>query len=300
MCKISFIVPAYNVGEGELKRCLASILALPIAEGQRQVIVVDDGSEQPIGGLPAGVELLRLQHGGLSAARNAGLRQARGEYIQFVDADDELLPNAYAFCLRTAFDGDADLLLFNLTRGGRQNGHRRLSKPMTGVDYMLHHNLRASACGYLFRRCILGDLQFSEGLLHEDEEFTPQLLLRAQRLICTDTAAYLYHRTRGSITSSQDAAHTLKRLDDTETIILRLHLLISTLQGSAQAAMERRRAQLTMDYLYNILRLTHSTAQLRERMHRLESKGLRPLLPRRHYTWKYSLFRLFIISVLQK
>ena len=55
---------------------------------------------------------------------------------------------------------------------------------------MTHNNLRGSVCTALFRKEILHDLRFPKGILHEDEEFTPQLMLRAENLYFTNNKAY--------------------------------------------------------------------------------------------------------------
>ena len=82
-----------------------------------------------------------------------------------------------------------------------------------------------------------------------------------------------------------------RRLDDIERIITHLDETANALKGEAKAAMERRVAQLTMDYIYNTARLTRSAGQLKQRLKRLEANGLFPL-PKRNYTLKYTLFRL--------
>ncbi len=92
--RISAVIPAYNA-EDFLSRAIESVLAqtLPVAE----LIVVDDGSTDATSRVAEGfggpVRCIRQSNQGVSAARNCGIRQARGDWIAFLDADDEWLPH---------------------------------------------------------------------------------------------------------------------------------------------------------------------------------------------------------------
>jgi hypothetical protein len=160
---------------------------------------------------------------------------------------------------------------------------------------MHSYNLHATACGYIFRRSILHTLRFTPGILHEDEEFTPQLLLRAERVFSTKAKAYYYRQRSQSIMHNNNRRHQLKRLHDTRDIIFRLQYLASTLPEADRVALNRRIAQLSMDYLYNTILLTHSSKHLDIAIQDLRSKGLFPL-PDKDYTKKYMLFRKAINS----
>ena len=134
------------------------------------------------------------------------------------------------------------------------------------------------------------DLRFTEGLEYgEDEKFTPQLILRTEKLYATDTVAYFYRIHDGSVTHKDTSRALAKRFKDSEDVILYLNRLSQSLPTAERVALQRRVAQLTMDYLYNIITKTHSEHQLEERLKRLEKEGLFPL-PDKNYTSKYKLF----------
>lgn len=299
---VSFIIPYHNEDIPLLTDCLDSILQLSLSKGERQIIVVDDGSAySPVNELlPYGDDIIyvRKPNGGLSTARNMGLTLAEGDYVQFVDADDHLVPPAYERCLDVVrFAASPDMVMFQFTSKSSRPP-MSFSEPMgpvIGADYMRCHNLHATAWGYIFRRDLLQGLRFTEGIVHEDEEFTPLLTVRATRLYVCSDIAYYYRETRGSITRSADKAWNIRRLDDRALILTRLHRLSATLPPDAQQAMRRRVNQLTMDYLYNIIVSTRSLAQLEERIGRLREEGLFPLADGK-YTRKYSLFRLAVNS----
>lgn len=296
---ISFIVTAYNIPPKMLQQCIGSILALSLTGEQREIIVVDDGSEEPVIGklLDFADEIIyiRQRNQGLSEARNTGLRIARGRYIQFVDGDDCLLQAQYEHCLDLLrYHQPADMVIFNAASNARPPMSTDFDGPMTGAAYMLANNLHGAAWGYMFSRILLGDLRFTAGIFHEDEEFTPQLVLRATSLFTTSAEAYYYRKRHGSIMHDKGRAHKDKRLEDLLGIILRLQDVKDNLAGDdKRKALERRISQLTMDYLYNVIKLTRSRNRLKKAKTILAQHGLYPL-PDKKYTLKYSLFRKLI------
>ena len=293
---ISFIVPCYDLPIEMLAECIDSILALPLRRDEREIILVDDGSRQsPAGGLAERMDeitYIRQENQGLSMARNAGIDMAAGDFIQFVDGDDMLIKSGYEECLRMAKSNEYDVILFHPAskrKAGSMKRHKAF-RATSGEEYMLKNNQRAVVWGYIFRKDLLGDLRFTPGTLHEDEEFTPQLLLRAKRLCATKAIAYFYRQRPNSITHNANKRNIIKRLNDTERIISHLAQIAQSKEPLARKAMERRVAQLTMDYIYNIIRLAPSGTQLERRLKRLAGNGLFPL-PKQHYTATYTLFR---------
>lgn len=277
-----------------LCNCIDSVMALSLSRAEKEIIVVDDGSEHcPMSELMAycdDIIYLRQPNGGLSAARNIGLSIATGKYIQFIDGDDKLIPNVYEQCLDLARFKDPDMVLFDFTDNDSPKPKVKSITPVDGTIFMNNNNIHASAWGYIFKKDILMGLKFSPGILHEDEEFTPQLMLRAEKVYNTDYKAYFYRRRKDSITTNKDKKHIIKRLNDFESIIIHLHNISTTLPMTESTAMQRRVAQLTMDYIYNIITITKSQNQLSTRLERLEKIGLYPL-PDRDYSHKYVWFR---------
>lgn len=292
--KISFIITYYNIDVHMLCQCIDSIIALSLRPSEREIIIIDDGSEvSPIGALQKyddDIMYIRQSNQGLSAARNAGIRICTGRYIQFLDADDYLIQPAFEHCLDIVRYNNPDIVLFQLTDKDNKEVTVTFEGPVEGSEYMRQNNLRASACGYIFRKSTLVNLRFRSGILHEDEEFTPQLILRAERLFYTDAEAYFYRKRGKSITNNDDLKWRLRRLGDMEQIILNLNDRADSLPQADREALQRRVAQLTMDYIYNNIRLTHDGKHLEKCIERLHEKGLFPL-PDRHYTRKYTWFR---------
>lgn len=297
---VSFIVPAYNLPVEMLRECLDSILRLSLTQEEREIILVDDGStESPLpllSDIADQIVYIRQPNRGLSAARNMGLRVCHGRYVQFVDGDDLLLQGGYEHCLDLIRFQQADLILFQSTsKEPSERGDYVDKGPVSGSDYLRHNNMRARAWGYLFRHSLLATLHFHEGILHEDEEFTPQLLLRAEQVYETDATAYFYRKREGSIMERKDNRWKMRRLDDLLTVIDTLSDRLDRLPADDRAALQRRVDQLTMDYLYNVIALTHSKHYLERALLRLRRRGLFPM-PKRNYTRKYQIFALLMNS----
>ncbi len=200
---ISIIVPVYNV-EQYLKKCLNSLWQQNIPESKFEVIVVNDGSTD---GSPTIAQDLLSKHKngyyltqpnrGLSEARNAGLKVARGEYVWFVDSDDWISSNCFEEMLR-AVDGQ-DALAFGAV-SHMPTGERVISIGkacvLSGPEYMCRFRDKLEACVpfFLFKRSFLLNncLSFVPGLFHEDSEFTPRAILRASRIVISSNA--YYHR----------------------------------------------------------------------------------------------------------
>ncbi len=299
---ISFIITDYNIPEKMLEECLQSIFNLSLSPSEIEVILVDDGSDiSPLTALGDAIihrdEMIyiRQKNQGLSVARNIGLKIANGRYIQFVDGDDYLLRAPYEHCLDIVRYHNPDIVLFDETSKPQSEIPFVFEGPLTGTSYLHNHNMKAATWGYIFKKDILGKLRFTPNLLHEDEEFTPQLILRAEKLYKADAKAYFYRMRKDSLTNTSDPVVKRKRLDDTMQIITHLQELSQKLPSSERIVLERRVHQLSMDLLYNTIKNTHSATQLEHIITDLKERDLFPL-PDRKYSKKYNTFRKIVNS----
>lgn len=293
---VSFIITYYNLPVQMLCKCIDSILALSLNSDEREIIVVDDGSEvSPMNGLMHyGDEIIyvRQKNQGLSMARNKGIEMARGMYLQFVDADDHLIQAPYEHCLDIIRkDKDIEIVMFDSTTQEKYKQSNFVDQPLqSGTQYMVRQNIHGMACGYLFKRTTLSELRFTPGIVHEDEEFTPQLLIRAEQICVTNAVAYFHYIHANSITTASDEGSINKRLSDRMGVLLRLNDLYDHLPQNERLALQRRVAQLTMDYIYQVIIQKRSASALEETIEQLRSKGFFPL-PDKDYTQKYVWFR---------
>jgi len=301
---ISFIITDYNIPVDLLKQCVKSVMSLNLHDDEREIILIDDGSElspwDDLADFHSDIAYVRQDNRGLSAARNRGMEMASGQYIQFVDGDDTLITHNYNLILDQLkeYDSDiteahkADIMFFRLTSTDTPRPNigqmLRLFLWTTSTRYLKEKNLRASACGYIFRKESAQGLTFTEGIMHEDEEFTPLLILKSSRVYFTSIKAYHYRKRAESITNRTDLTHIRRRLADMLGIIIRLRNL-SLLSG--YEPLKRRTDQLSMDYLYNAASLTNDRKCIRKAVDALRDNRLFPL-PLKLYTLKYLSFSI--------
>lgn len=262
MVKLSIIVPIYGV-EQYLRKCVDSLLNQDMSD--YEIILVDDGGTD---GCPAicddyvrrleigdwklenvQIRVIHRENGGLSAARNAGIKCANGAYLCFVDSDDYWEPNVLGGLMAQVERDNLDVLRFNY-----QNVNERYEvfspnkDPKRDVDYsesvvdgetFLNERLGPACYAVMFilrRDMILNlkseeivppagkeiinhkseidDCLFTEGIYFEDVDWTPRMLLRAQRVASTSQIVYNYLRRTGSITQPTNPSKRKKVLED--------------------------------------------------------------------------------------
>ena len=249
---ISVIIPVYNV-EAYLKECVDSVLAQTYLD--YEIILVDDGATDRSGQIcddyaqmDQRVRVIHQKNGGLSAARNTGMKAALGEYILFLDSDDYLLVNSlqdlHAHAVENQadvvfFDGfvfydgcepnDADIRYSRKKRYKTENGRSILYKQLKHEEY------RTAVPLMLFRRQYLSDhkLTFMEGILHEDELFT-YLVYNADGMVAHCHEELYARRMRpGSIMT---ASKMIRRYDSFLKIYYELEKLYDQGKSSGAAA----------------------------------------------------------------
>lgn len=192
---LSIIVPVYNAAP-YLKRCLDS---LPIRDDV-EVIVVDDGSTdgsaQICDEYPFKVEHFD-ENKGVSIARNTGLDFASGDWISFLDADDEYAPGALnAINASIRMYPDADLIQMNHVRVMPSGATvPRMFNVRGKYDLYNLPKLWMSSCNKLFRRSLICGMTFDESLRHgEDELFILECLRRTRCIYNSEHIALHYHK----------------------------------------------------------------------------------------------------------
>lgn len=211
----SFIVPIYNV-ENYIEKCIDSLINQTFRD--IEIILVDDESPdncpkicERYAKVDNRIKVIHKKNGGLSDARNAGLKIATGDYVIFVDSDDYIDINTcknFAFYAKKNYDiliGEA------VVENAKLNlSHIKSDNIMTGEEYLLnaYRAGKAPMAVWLnvYRRKFLlnNNLKFKYGILHEDEEFTPRTFLNAKRVFCTNIIFYHYIIRDNSITTKED------------------------------------------------------------------------------------------------
>jgi len=291
---VTFIVTNYNLPVAFLQECLDSILALSLDDAEREIILVDDGSREPIRKhlqeYRKHVRFFYQDNQGLSAARNLGIEHANGKFLQFVDGDDALIADNYNNIINKVRNCEAEIFLFRFSEKKDVKDHVISDNVLSTDAWSRAHNLRAAAWGYLFRRELLSNgLRFTPGIYHEDEAFTPFLFDSSTTICDTGVTAYYYRQREGSITSEQSKKHLEKRFNDMFDVIL---MLRKGAEETGSYLLTRRYRQLTMDFLYSVMTLTKSKEKTEHYVEKLRHEGLFPLHVSKEYTQKYHLFSL--------
>ena len=203
--KISIIVPVYKV-EPYIHRCLDSIAAQTFADWE--CILIDDGSPDNSGAIcdeyaakDNRFKVIHQPNKGVSAARNAGLDTARGEWIGFVDSDDWIEPNMYESMYSCAVHEDVDIVICGFVGKGQE--HRKLLTSFKAKKVLF--SLRRSFGGYIVLRLIkkecLGDIRFDENTSYmEDTIFSYEIFGAAKRILWTNTPLYNYFSNPQGVT----------------------------------------------------------------------------------------------------
>ncbi len=298
---ISFVITCFQVPATQVAECIDSILKLSLRDEEREIIVVDDGSKecilQDIMHLADNIIYIRQKNCGTGAARNTGLRMATGSYIQFVDGEDKLISEAYEHCIDIVRYNEPDIVIFNSSNSNQGKNDYKGEEPTDGSEFLRNNTLHTCPWGYLFSSRILIGLRFTPGIYAEEEEFTTLLFLRAEKIYSTSSVAYYDRNNKEDHVDRNDKKLIMKRLNDTESILLRMNDLSTAMSVIDRTAMQRRLAQLTMNYIIRTIRWTRSARQLDMRLQTLEEHGLFPL-PDKRYSKKYFIFNKLSRSTL--
>ena len=312
---LSIVIPHYNLERRLLERCITSITTQEIADGDYEIIVVDDGSAQPPLWLETErsterVRFIQAVQGGPGAARNRGIEEARGKYIMFVDADDYLIGNGdTGKCIDVLKREKPQILRYRYhvvtnpeERLPNAKDNIKFSNTISGATFMANHNLPGSPCLYFFSRelAVRKGIRFPEGCYHEDEEFNTILHFHAQSLITSDACLYCYCRREGSTTANTDRTCEERGMADIFKVIERITNFRGCFQNQCNSiqkqAIDRKLNMLAVDAILNMLHSGASTGEIRKRcLSELAPLSLYPI-PAAGYSLKYRIFRILANS----
>ncbi|QAR29923.1 glycosyltransferase [Ornithobacterium rhinotracheale] len=240
--KLSIVIPVYNCQDflnDTFKNLEPLFEKLP--KQDFEIVFINDGStDDSLNVLneystsKPNVFVFSQENKGLSGARNTGIGLAKGEYLQFLDADDYNDFDNVIKLLNFSIDNEIDATSFAIRNvdehgkdlGGQINHTLEFNRIMSGPDALINGYTPSSMCCFLFRRDFLleQNLLFTLGLTHQDMEFSMRMFLKAKKVFFSDLIGYNYLQRLGSISKPKTQEKYEKYLFD-EVVISNLFKL---------------------------------------------------------------------------
>lgn len=232
--KISIIIPIYNV-EKYLKKCIDSLIQQTYEN--IEIILVDDGSTDNSGRIcdcyalnDNRIKVVHQKNGGVSSARNTGLRHSTGNYIGFVDPDDWIDKNMYERMLEVLKNNNSSISMCSYIY---EYGDSKLNelKPDLVEQNLSSDELISKLfvpnsyyytilCNKLYKANLWNGIKFPEGYVHEDEAVIHIIYDRCDQMSTISNEYYHYRMVNTSITHTNDQ---IRRIDFANALSLRLN-----------------------------------------------------------------------------
>ena len=223
---ISVIVPIYNV-EDYLERCVDSIINQTYKN--LEIILVDDGSQDNCPQMcddyakkDSRIKVVHKKNGGLSDARNAGMKVATGEYVSFIDSDDYVSLDFYETLFQTMIDNDSDIVECSIVKFYENEKFDEYSddqmiknfNTVDGLEELINENsFHQYVWNKLYKSSIALDIPYEVSKLNEDDFWTYQIFGRAKRVTRLNRTLYYYFQRSSSIMGN---GYNIRRLDEIE------------------------------------------------------------------------------------
>ena len=203
--------PGHTGVEPYLRKCLDSL----VGQSYRnlEIILVDDGSPDRCGeicgeyaGKDSRIQVIHKENGGVSSARNAGLRAASGDWIGWVDSDDWVERDMFEYLLGNAKQHQADIAVCSRVERYKEHHIFRGWEKTLVLDreeamrlLLENDQMQNYLCDKLWKRELFRGIVFPEGKTFEDIAVMHRLFERASRVVCLPEWKYNYYQRAGSI-----------------------------------------------------------------------------------------------------
>lgn len=298
---ISFIIPLYNC-EKYISQCLDSILLCHFPNDMYEIIIINDGSKDNGPTICNKyiekynqIKLISQQNQGASAARNIGMEIAQGEYIWFVDGDDQIIPSFLDRAYRLLKEGSYDMLCFNHEKLYTDNRVKieefKYRYSCSGLDFLKGHYTKF-IWNKIYKRSVIYNYRFLHGTKTiEDMLFNMFSIINMKHVLCLPEYGYLYNCTNIFSTTRNQNLRNLVKTDLDSVIVL------SELKTFADNNVDQEKHDVLMEqlyftitgHLYNLFKF-YSPKRLKKRITEYKNKGLYPI--KRSYNKKGNFFLL--------
>ena len=226
MVKYSFIVPVYNTSK-YLKKCLDSLVKQTFKDFE--IIIVNDGSTDNSSNIISkykdtykNIKVVNQKNGGLSMARNNGVKEANGEYLIFIDSDDYVEKNLLKEVDKEI--KDAEILRYQVISED-EDGSNKIDFNEEAFDmvngyqafkYLSNYHFVEPAWCYAFKKdyYVNNKFSFKKDVYHEDFGLIPYVIYKARKVKSINYLGYHYVQRNGSIMNNNDYKKTVKKAFD--------------------------------------------------------------------------------------
>ena len=229
---LSVIVPVYKV-ENYLQRCLDSIISQTYKN--LEIILVDDGSPDNSGKIcdeyvqkDKRIKVIHQKNKGQGAARNAGIGASKGELITFIDSDDWIECNMYEIMISKLRQYNLDIIKCAIVETDGSKTKRELNHKTTKINVVISENIfdlyfTEFTCKVIwngvYKRNIIENVEYPEGLVAEDNYVSGMYLHKAKRIMLIDNILYNYFINMSGVSKNKninkfDICYCTKKLID--------------------------------------------------------------------------------------
>lgn len=213
---ITIIIPIYQV-ENYLKKCLDSVINQTYKN--LEIILVDDGSKDNSPQIcdeykrkDNRIKVIHKENGGLSDARNSGMKMATGKYIGFVDSDDYIKEDMYEILYKNMINTKADISICNLLMIKENDKVEDIEEKQHIVEFgkkealklLIENKIRSYAWNKLYKKELFDNIEFPKGKKMEDMAVMHKIFEKAEKVVYTDKIEYYYLQRSDSILGNID------------------------------------------------------------------------------------------------
>ena len=240
---VSVVVPVYNVGK-YISRCIESLLTQTYEN--LEIILVDDGSSDESGSIcdryreqDQRIAVIHKENGGLSDARNVGIRYAKGRWITFIDSDDFVHPDYVRVLYQNIRENDADISICRhvSTQADVAKAHMsRVTEVYSrneGIEKLLYQYISTSAWAKMYKTELFQDTIFPYGKLYEDVVTVFEVFSKANRIVLTNSSLYYYYVRENGIIRTSFTERKLDYIKNTNYILETVRKEFPTLERAA-------------------------------------------------------------------
>lgn len=217
--RVSVIVPVYNV-EKYLDRCIDSIISQSYKN--LEIILVDDGSTDASGKIcdnyvkkDKRIVVIHKRNGGLSDARNTGIKRATGAYLSFIDSDDSFEINSIEYLLDFLKRTNADVAIgkINVIKGNKYKKHivrarETILNSRQAIKLYLIDTISTSSCAKLYKRKIFEKIRFPVGKIYEDNGIIYKTIDSSNIIALSNKNVYNYYINSNTLTTGASSIST--------------------------------------------------------------------------------------------